>query len=232
LSDAVSIFVVGVGSAYESVIWLLNNHGMLVLIADKTIAKLSTDRLQDLTTHVFSFVAESNLLGVSRPADDFFSNWYYNHSHVFVAENHGVWSPDRTRKVRRKYGRIIKSESITINDMLLEHREQVFQKIKEETEDWRSSNQEGPNPATPVTPTAAEINNGTTDSAFPIEVKPDIGGVPGEPLKTPGTPSQIKSERMSASPNPVRSSPGRIPPMGMFTVTSPERLERERMMRE
>lgn len=202
------------------------------------------DKLQERTTFCFSFVAESSLLGVSRLADDFSSSWYFNHSAVFVADNHGVWSPDRTRKVRKKYGKLSKSDSITINDMLLEHKGQVFDKMLKETEEWRVDRGGGRNEpvvAAPVqSPVVSRVENGDENSngdanqdvaaTRTTELNPETTS-----LNTPISPSQVKIEsRLSASPNPMGPSPNRgsVPPMGIFTVTTPERIERERSVRE
>src|SRR5262249_49934916 len=44
---------------------------------------------------------------------------------VFVANNHHVWDPNRQRKIRRKYGKLKKSDHSDLNEMLAEHMEEV-----------------------------------------------------------------------------------------------------------
>jgi hypothetical protein len=107
------IFLLGIGSAAFAMIHILNSHE-------------STNNSVSLAA---SFVAQNMLQGVTRPADDFFPAWYYSNSIVWVAENHGVWSPDRQRKLRKKYGRLEKSSSTSINDMLVEHQAEFFARL-------------------------------------------------------------------------------------------------------
>jgi hypothetical protein len=51
---------------------------------------------------------------------------------VWVAENHGVWSPDRQRKLRKKYGKLVKSSQTSVNDMLAQHQKEFFGKLAEQ----------------------------------------------------------------------------------------------------
>jgi histone deacetylase 6 len=182
-----------------------------------SLTQFISERVQERTTSTFCFVAESSLIGVSRPADDYFSAWYFSvsqfvlvrrgivvmyidtgqHSYVFVAENHAVWSPDRVRKVRKKYGRLVKSSSMNINDMLLEHREQVFAKLLDDTEEWRVANRRS------TEPVVIKTTDQTAQSFTPVNIID-------------------QSSRLSPSPNPM-TSPGRVPPMGVFSVTSPDK---------
>jgi hypothetical protein len=95
--------------------------------------------------------------------------------------------------------------------MLFEHKDEVFQKLLEETEEWRMEELQNQ-------------NRRQMDGSKNIDGNSRMYGNQGSPVRN----SVAKDEnmRLSGSPNPIKS-PGRIPPMGVFTVTSPER-ERER----
>jgi hypothetical protein len=54
-----------------------------------------------------------------------------------VAHTHSVWQPDRQRKVRRKYGCLVKTEASTINDMLLQQKGSIFDHMAELTAEWK-----------------------------------------------------------------------------------------------
>jgi histone deacetylase 6 len=141
-------------------------------------------------------------------------------STVYVAENHQVWSPDRARKIRRKYGCLVKSSQTNINDMLLEHKAAVFQKLRDETADWRSENPKRPNGdhslpdvemdgVDPVTPRpASSPETAGRDRRFSTPIKDGAEGADAG-----GSPTAAKLE-----------SPGRLPPLGVFSVTTPERM--------
>ena len=58
------------------------------------------------------------------------------HSLVLVASNHAVWDPERARKPRRKYGRLVKSPFNDLNNMLSQHKEQVTKILFEQIHDW------------------------------------------------------------------------------------------------
>jgi histone deacetylase 6 len=136
---------------------------------------------------------------------------------VFVAENHPVWSPERQRKQRKKYGHLIKSEAFNLNDMLVKHHSQVFEKLMGETADLHSESTnigaETPAPRIGTEAIALGTDLYTSD--------------PMDSLAGSGQTPTIKDEhtsphRLTPSPNPMRS-PNRMPPLGTFTVTTPDR---------
>jgi hypothetical protein len=57
----------GVGAAYANLVWLLSNQ----------------ESCQPKVDHIFNFVSENSLIAAQRPADDFFSDWYYKASIPF-----------------------------------------------------------------------------------------------------------------------------------------------------
>jgi histone deacetylase 6 len=149
---------------------------------------------------------------------------------VFVAENHQVWSPDRARKIRRKYGCLVKSSQTNINDMLLEHKDAVFQKLQDETAEWRSENSKRLNGGY-HSPTKVDMDIDRVDPVTPrLEIaSPETAG------REPRLSSPVKegsetanARGVSGSPNATKyESPSRLPPLGVFSVTTPERMLRD-----
>lgn len=98
---------------------------------------------------------------------------------VWVAENHGVWSPDRQRKLRKKYGRLEKSTSTSINDMLAEHQSDFFARLAAKI---------SPPPATSASAAATGgdgnvIAADTPSPAANTETTPmNIDEIPGSPV--------------------------------------------------
>jgi histone deacetylase 6 len=145
---------------------------------------------------------------------------------VYVAENHQVWSPDRARKIRRKYGCLVKSSQTNINDMLLEHRSAVFQKLRDETADWRSENPKQPNGGY-HSPTKADVEMDGADPVTPrLEISsPETAGREPRPSTPVKDGPENAARRASGSPSAAKfDSPSRLPPVGVFSVTTPERM--------
>src|ERR1700761_9378189 len=59
------------------------------------------------------------------------------HSLVFVADNHSVWMPERSRKIRKKYGMLVQSPFENLNEMLVEHQDRVFDVMDQQTRPWQ-----------------------------------------------------------------------------------------------
>jgi len=81
VNDSKDIILMGIGAAYAGVVWLLSNEGTKsknwINITNANLG-LFTEAYQDRVKHVVGFVADSSILGVSRPADDGVSSWYFN----------------------------------------------------------------------------------------------------------------------------------------------------------
>lgn len=52
------------------------------------------------------------------------------HSKIFVQRDHLCWDPSRARKHRKKWGRLIRSEHTQIDDMLVAHKDEVYEFLK------------------------------------------------------------------------------------------------------
>lgn len=77
-------------------------------------------------TGLINFVSESPLLPVSNQGVIYWlSKWYKEHSLNFVANNHLVWDMENPRKAAKRYGTLIRSPKIGLNDMLTQHQAAV-----------------------------------------------------------------------------------------------------------
>ncbi|KAF1997240.1 hypothetical protein P154DRAFT_579163 [Amniculicola lignicola CBS 123094] len=145
--------------------------------------------------HIIGFVADSGIRSIKRATDDNIGHWYYEHSLIFVANSHDVWNPNRQKKHRRKWGKLKRSEHESIHEMLIENQEEVQElllqyKSEYEEEDERTSN--------------------VTDDVL------DRG------LKSPVIGSRRIEMSVDLSQNVPTSarSPTKLPPVGLFTVSS------------
>lgn len=179
-------------------------------------------------------MAENALQAVRRPTDDYFSSWYYQvsttklgstfgiqrvflaplsdlahssqHSDIFVASNHAAWDPERTRKPRKKYGKLHKSSKENLNEMLVKHRSEVTEILDEETHEWRLEMEE-------------------QEDQKRIKIKMENAAVYG--LNGVALRPQEREIRAGSMPTLVRS-PGRPPPMGTFSLGVPRGAESPR----
>jgi hypothetical protein len=119
--DATHVFLMGVGDAAMAGTYLLSH----------------ADDIQQRVNWVFNFTCEHDLRAVQRAGDDYFADWYFKHSDCFVARDHQAWSPERSRRVRRKYGNLKRSGYNDLNEILLEAKDEVQERMFDITRTWR-----------------------------------------------------------------------------------------------
>ncbi|PSN68434.1 putative histone deacetylase [Corynespora cassiicola Philippines] len=110
--DATQVFLMGVGTAYLGLVDLLSTN------------ENCTDPNSPVEC-LIGFVGDNALHTIKRATDDNIGNWYYAHSLIFVEKDHAVWDPSRQRKLRKKWGKLVKSNKDNLNSMLVEHEQEV-----------------------------------------------------------------------------------------------------------
>ncbi len=122
LNESTHVFLMGTNTG----------HGAIV-----NFIKRNEDRAQERLDGAISFVQDVSLQSCKSATNDMLSDWYYRISQVYAADDHSVWSTDLfTGKVKKRFGRIKRSQAQSITEMLLEHREDVIQLLSERTNDW------------------------------------------------------------------------------------------------
>lgn len=141
-----------------------------------------------------------------------------------MAHTHLAWDPSRVRKLRKKYGNLVKSPRSNLNEMLAEHQQEVFDLLLSETEEWRTTQRQ------------KELEEETLARATMTMPGVGIGvGLGGQPqqsvivtgIQRPGNGGSgftMERSRSLNSPLPQTSTPlgksPRGPPIGMFSVGS------------
>ncbi|GAM86032.1 hypothetical protein ANO11243_040420 [Dothideomycetidae sp. 11243] len=131
LNDSTHIFILGVGAAYNAIIELLK----------------SNDRVSSRVTKLFFFVSEQSLHSCRSATYDNLSMWYYDHSLVFVANNHHIWdytngnnngtgSNGMARKPKKRFGALVRSDFDALEDMLAERLDHVSGLMANLTQGW------------------------------------------------------------------------------------------------
>ncbi|MCJ1426843.1 Histone deacetylase hda1 [Sticta canariensis] len=108
--DATKIFLIGVGTAHQGIMHLVNNregifqrvHGIVNFIADEPLVPVSDQNLYYL------------------------SKWYKANSCNFVSQSHLVWVlPPGQKKPSKRFGTLVASPAKGLNDMLVKHQGEV-----------------------------------------------------------------------------------------------------------
>ncbi|GAB7365407.1 hypothetical protein MBLNU230_g6485t1 [Neophaeotheca triangularis] len=90
-----------------------------------------------------SLVGDVALQGVRSSTFEGLDAWYYSHSAVFIAKDHGFWDTDyASRKPKKRFGRILESDKKDVGGMLGKEKERIFDKIKGVVGDWRIEDME------------------------------------------------------------------------------------------
>ncbi|EZF22576.1 hypothetical protein H112_04632 [Trichophyton rubrum D6] len=119
-NDTSRIFFMGVGDAFLGLANLLINK----------------ERVHTMVSGVICFVAENPVRAVASTTITWLSKWYKENSLVFVSHRHMVWEgQENKQKQYKRYGRLVKSTAAhTLNEMLVNHRADVFKWIEERVE--------------------------------------------------------------------------------------------------
>ncbi|KAF2660148.1 hypothetical protein K491DRAFT_589511 [Lophiostoma macrostomum CBS 122681] len=161
-NDATQVYLMGIGAAYLGLVDLLS------LNENTTVEGTGVE-------HLIGFVSETPVHSIKRTTDDSIANWFFAHSHIFVANSHNAWSPERRRKPRRKYGQLVRSDYDDLNQMMESHRPEIQellqQKRKDNEEERKASRlddeeQQGlRSPPLPMNTPAQRLNNGNGRTA-------------------------------------------------------------------
>ncbi|KAE8167019.1 hypothetical protein BDV40DRAFT_296049 [Aspergillus tamarii] len=126
-NEATEIFFLGIGNAFYGVANLLINR----------------DTLYKRVNGVVSFVAENPVRAIASHTQVWLSRWYKDNSLVFVSHTHGVWNTvENRRKPSKRYGHLIQSNKSGLSEMLMHHKEEVFQWIEDRADPHESEETE------------------------------------------------------------------------------------------
>ncbi|KAJ5507082.1 hypothetical protein N7527_009225 [Penicillium freii] len=113
-NQATDIFLLGVGNAFLGVANLLINR----------------ENLYKRVNGVVSFVSENPVRAIASHTQTWLSKWYRENSIVFVSNSHGIWDI-QDRRPSKRYGKLVHSPKFDLNEMLDEHKEEVYKWISE-----------------------------------------------------------------------------------------------------
>lgn len=112
--DATNIVFIGIGHSY---------HGIVHLAGQREIRRR--------TCAVLSFIdAQTPLKPIIPIIDEFTTEWFYRSSLIFTAKDHSAWDRNiNPKKPRRKFGRVIQSDSIGLTPVVEERLQEAIEFI-------------------------------------------------------------------------------------------------------
>ena len=177
------------------------------------------DEIQQRVNWVFNFISEHDLRPVQRAGDDYVADWYFKHSDCYVAHDHLAWSPERSRRVRRKYGNLKRSDFNDLSEMLIAAKDDVEQRMYDETRTWREEEKRKAAAPPPATQRLPAVRAG---HSFGEELKAPPS-LPHSPFLGYGSAPQFQPDipvRSSPNASPrrdgLKSPVNKLPPMGEF----------------
>ncbi|KAK4984866.1 Histone deacetylase hda1 [Elasticomyces elasticus] len=172
--------------------------------------KVRIKRATDLAAYLWDNYIEVNnpshvfLLGMGVPHAGLINlvksndKWYYQSSLVFVPEDHHFFT--EVKKIKRRWGYLIKTHSDDLNTMMDHYMDQVTDMFLEDTEEWRTSQMNG---------VKRELSHADDETEEPLTVL----SPPVDPDAVPSlqnTPSRKlpKVGNFALQPQPQPQSPG------------------------
>ena len=187
-------------------------HGAII-----NFIKANEERVQQLLIGAISFIEDVPLMSCKSSTNDMLAPWYFNSSLVFATPAHNFWSSEVARKQRKRFGKVQMSSQETITDMLIEHKQQVFDFLLAKTGGWKVRK-------------SKDEDNRMMDASRPEPASPPKSRLPPVGLWTATPNSPRASTRSPAQPSVSSqvTSPraGALPPMANFVLSPRERPPR------
>ncbi|CAK1361588.1 Histone deacetylase clr3 [Cercospora beticola] len=189
LSECTHVYLMGTNTGHGAIINLLKNN-------QETFLKKYNDREEDnKLLKVISFVEDVPLMSCKSlvNGDEELAHWYHRNSLVFVGSEHAYFASDFARKPKRRFGQVVKSDSNTITEMLLQHKDAVFDILLEDAEEWRSAQHENgademdavPSPLASPRKLPSVALSPTNTAAVPVFSRPVVENGNGSPRRLP-----------------------------------------------
>ena len=199
LNESTSVTLMGTNTGHGAIIKFIKDN---------------EDRVQDHLVGAISFVEDVPLMSCKSATNDLLASWYYNSSLVFITPEHNFWFNDVSKKPRKRFGRVEKSTQETITDMLIEHKQTIFDFLEAKTEGWQENGDK-------------LEENGMTEVSAPERVStpksrlPPVANFALSPGHRTNSPSNPSINSAFTSPRA-----GGAPPVGNFALSPRERAIR------
>ncbi|KAF5093338.1 hypothetical protein D0Z03_002465 [Geotrichum reessii] len=117
--SATNIVFIGVGEAYSGIVYLAGHRDLRTRVKS-----------------IIAFVDDIPLRAIAPVIDEYISDWFYHNSLVFTSNEHTIWDPSvNPKKPRRKFGRVIRSNSVGTARVARERFEEAREYIEDMLDD-------------------------------------------------------------------------------------------------
>lgn len=116
------ICFIGIGEATSGIVHLLGKRD-----------------IRSLTKAAISFIGNSPLKALVPTINESIGDWYFKNSLVFTSNNHKCWNDNENKKPRKKFGRVLRSESDGISNTIDERFDEATDFILDAFEEWSES---------------------------------------------------------------------------------------------
>lgn len=115
---AKNIVFIGVGESYAGIVYLAGHRDLRTRVKS-----------------VIAFVDDAPLRAIAPVIDEYISDWFYHNSLVFTSHEHSIWDTTvNPKRPRRKFGRVIRSNSIGTARVTRERFEEAREYMEESVE--------------------------------------------------------------------------------------------------
>ena len=213
LNEATQVFFMGTNTG----------HGAII-----NFIKGNEERTHERLTAAISFVEDVPLQSCKSATNDLLASWYYSHSLIFVTPEHSFWSNELSHKPRKRFGRIQKSSEDTVTEMLIEHKETVFNLLLRDTERWRESRPQDDEEDEMMETTVVEPVKSPSRMPPIGNFAPSLVSKTRTGTNSPSLPptSNLTSPRGARARSPRIDSPPRMPPLGNFALSPRQRTSK------
>jgi histone deacetylase 6 len=118
------LIFVGFGESYSGIVHLLGHR-----------------EVRSKCKAAISFIDRVPLKPIVPLVDEAMTDWFFKNSLVFTSKNHSCWGLDgsETKKPRRRFGRVLKSDSDGLDNIVEERFEEATDFILDSIEEFESS---------------------------------------------------------------------------------------------
>lgn len=207
LAQSTHVFLLGTNTGHGAIINFIKSH------EDAAIERL---------TSAISFVADVPLQSCKSATNDELAQWYHAHSMVFVQPEHNFWFSDLSRKPKKRFGRVGKTEAEEWTGMLIEQRDTVCAHLLRESQGWEEMARDAEEEDVMDLVRGGEPTSPRSGQQFPpvgnfaLSPRPKSSGVRSPPPPM----GAVVSPRGRQSRTPREGSPAKGPVVGGFEAFS------------
>ena len=128
------IFLIGAGHAFHAVAKLVSENGLYKVTSRSfpTHTNPVAENVYPNLTGIIGFISTNPIRPIYNHNHPWLPQWYKDNSQIFVSRAHSLWKKDG--KASKRYGTLVRSEGLLLNEMMKLHEKEVFEWIAEKAD--------------------------------------------------------------------------------------------------